>query len=521
MTKPSQPSRLQTLPQDLLASVVVFLIALPLCMGIAIASGVPPAAGLISGIVGGLIVGLLAGAPLLVSGPAAGLSVLVFEMVQHHGLDSLGIIVLLAGLMQIGFGLLRIGPWFRAMAPAVVHGMLAGIGVLIVASQVHVLVGDSPRSSGLHNLLAVPVAIWHAVAPAPGSPATAAALIGLLTIAIILLWSQFLAPRVKSVPAALVAVIGATVAARWLELDIAYVQVPDNLWGGITLPTWHGLWEDLDSGMFMTAAAMAVIASAETLLSVVAVDQMHTGERAKYNKELIAQGIGNAICGVLGALPMTGVIVRSSANIQAGAKTRLSAIFHGVWLLGLVMLFPGLLKLIPVSALAAILVITGAKLVNIRIARHLAAYSRGELLIYLTTVVAIVAANLLEGILVGLAFAAMRMVYSLTSVRAGSLQSTDTGECLLKIEGKATFLRLPSLAAVIEAVAPGSRVRVDVTDLAFIDHACLDLLMNWQRQHVSTGGTVTIDWDHLVSLYKQQPVEPGVRERLLSAALAH
>jgi MFS superfamily sulfate permease-like transporter len=524
MTEPAEAGpagRLNFLSSDLLASVVVFLVALPLCMGIAIASGVPPAAGLITGMIGGLVVGTLAGAPFLVSGPAAGLSVLVFEMVQHHGLDSLGLIVLLAGLIQIGFGLLRIGPWFRAMAPAVVHGMLAGIGVLIVASQIHVLVGDAPRSSGLHNLLAVPVAIWHALAPSPGAVAPAAGAIGLLTIAIIELWLKFVAPKVRGVPAALVAVIGATVVAQVFQLDIPYVKVPASLWDGISLPSLHGLWEDVDSGMFMTAAAMAVIASAETLLSVVAVDQMHTGPRAKYNRELIAQGIGNALCGLLGALPMTGVIVRSSANIQAGAKTRLSAILHAVWLLGLVVLLPGVLQKIPVAALAAILVVTGVKLVDVRVARHLAAFSRGELAIYLTTVVAIVASNLLEGILVGLAFAALRMIHTMTSIRVSTMQSLDSNETLVKIEGRVTFLRLPLIAAELEAIPAGRRVLFDTSDLFFIDHACLDLLMNWERQYRATGGSVSMDWDVLLFRYKQRQVEPAYREQLLSATLLH
>jgi MFS superfamily sulfate permease-like transporter len=515
------PGGLKTLPQDLLASLVVFLVALPLCMGIAIASGVPPAAGLISGIIGGIVVGSLAGAPLLVSGPAAGLSVLVFDMVQHHGLESLGPIVLLSGLFQIGFGLLRIGPWFRAMAPAVIHGMLAGIGVLIVASQIHVLVGDAPRSSGLHNLLAIPVAIWHAVAPEPGSAAPVAAAVGLLGILVMQLWSKYLAAKVKAVPAALVAVVVTTLVAQLLKLDIPYVQVPDSLWGGIAFPTWGGLWEDLDSGIFMTAAAMAVIASAETLLSVVAVDQMHTGPRARYNKELIAQGVGNTLCGIFGALPMTGVIVRSSANIQAGAKTRKSAIFHGTWLLAMVMFFPGVLKTVPVAALAAILVVTGIKLVNIQVAKQLASFGRSELLIYLTTIVAIVASNLLEGILVGLAFAALRMIYTMTSIRVSSLCSQETDETLVKIEGKATFLRLPSIAAVIESIPSGRTVLFDVSDLTFIDHSCLDLLMGWHRQHLATGGSVTIDWDSLISLYQRRPVDPQVKERLMATAMSH
>ena len=283
------------------------------------------AVGIITGIIGGLIVGFLSGSPLQVSGPAAGLSVIVFELATRYGWATLGVLVFLAGVIQLAAGLLRLGQWFRAVSPAVIHGMLAGIGVLIFASQFHIMVDDQPRSSGLANLLSLPEAIWKGTVPSDGNISHDwAARVGLLTIAVIVFWKP-LAPRfLKLVPAPLVAVVVATAVTAALDLPIKQVQLPDALTDAITLPTlglierWLPNWQTL----VVAAASLAFIASAETLLCATAVDQLHRGPRTRYDRELAAQGVGNLVCGLLGALPMTGVIVRSAANAEAGARTR-------------------------------------------------------------------------------------------------------------------------------------------------------------------------------------------------------
>src|SRR3954470_15221507 len=192
---------------DLVSSFVVFLIALPLCMGIAIASGVPPALGIITGIIGGIIVGSISGSPLQVSGPAAGLSVIVFEIVQKFGLESLGPILLLAGSLQLVGGWLKLGRWFRAISPAVIYGMLSGIGILIIAGQFHVMVDDKPRSSGVANLIAIPESIWKGVVPPDGTVHHLAALVGILTLGSILLWNRFRPSKLKVIPGSLVGVL--------------------------------------------------------------------------------------------------------------------------------------------------------------------------------------------------------------------------------------------------------------------------------------------------------------------------
>ena len=197
MSATTWPHWREALPKDALASVVVFLVALPLCMGIAIASGLPPAAGLVTGIIGGLVVGSIAGSPLQVSGPAAGLAVIVFQLVQQFGVAKLGIIVLLAGLLQLTAGLFKVGQLFRAVSPAVIHGMLGGIGVLIFASQFHVMLDDVPKGSGVNNLLSIPGAIMSGIFPVDGSTHHQAAAVGLVTIVALLGWIKFSPSRLK------------------------------------------------------------------------------------------------------------------------------------------------------------------------------------------------------------------------------------------------------------------------------------------------------------------------------------
>ncbi len=635
MTNEHNPEQVSHIKSDLLASIVVFLVALPLCMGISIASGVPVAAGLISGIVGGLVVGLLAGCPLQVSGPAAGLTVIVYEIVQRFGLEMLGTIVLIAGLIQVVAGLLKLGQWFRAVSPAVIKGMLAGIGVLIFASQFHVMVDDKPKGSGIKNLITIPQAIWKGLAwpefngrdvrqfrigmlrsvgelhrrqvslhervveripqhrtesqrqatgPAvdvlqvdvsdllfaqttlaedlqrlmtelrefqtqqpTNSRATKlleaatialthneaaedalqgdvmgdvissqveavaslellmdrqknhhlAAYIGVFTIAIILLWQGLASKQLKVVPAPLVAVVLASVVAAVLVVPVLYVEIPNNLWSEIHLPSLTVLSAAPWTALLQAGLLIAVVASAETLLCATAVDQMHQGPRTRYDRELLAQGVGNAVCGFLGALPITGVIVRSSANVQAGGRTRLSAILHGLWLLIFVAGLAFLLRLIPTSSLAAILVYTGYKLVNPKSIRELGKYGWGEVAIYAATVTTIVVTDLLTGVLVGIGLAAAKLLNTFSHLIVNLQQEPDSNKVTLALQGAATFVRLPKLASELEKVPPRAELHVDFQQLDYIDHACLDLLINWAKQHESTGGKLVIDWESL------------------------
>jgi len=491
---------------DLLASVVVFLVALPLCMGIAIASGVPPekaaAVGIITGIVGGIVVGTFAGSPLLVTGPAAGLSVLVYDLVRQHGWEKLGWIVLLSGLIQLLAGLLRLGQWFRAVSPAVIHGMLAGIGVLIFASQFHIMLDDQPRENGLANIASLPEAVWRGIVPSENTNHNVAARIGILTIVILAFWKTLAPKRLKVVPAPLVAVSVATLVTVTLGLTIKQVALPDSLISAITLPSLTGMgnwaaWQPL----LIAAISVAFIASAETLLSAAAVDQMHRGPRTRYDQELSAQGLGNMVAGFLGVLPMTGVIVRSAANVNAGAKSAKSEILHGIWLLVFACFFPFILRWIPTASLAAILVYTGCKLVDVKTIRQLRKFGLGEVLIYTATVVCIVATDLLTGVIVGMVLSLVKLLVTFSHLQIRTEDDPARQRTILFLQGTATFLRLPKLAAALENV-PGTReLHVHFEQLDYIDHACLDLLINWEKQHSATGGSLVIDWDGLTARF--------------------
>jgi len=494
--------------REFLGSIVVFLVALPLCMGVAIASGAPPALGLISGIVGGLVVGFIAGSPLQVSGPAAGMAVLVFQLVQEHGLIMLGVVGLIAGALQLLAGVFKLGQWFRAISPSVIHGMLAGIGVLIFVSQLHVMLDDKPQSNGLENIAAIPAAIMKII-PADGSVHHLAAMAGIVTIIAIVLWNQFRPNKLSLLPGPLLGVIIGTIFAIIFALPITLVELPATLTSGLNIPTGAALAGFTDPDILTLGLVFAFVASAETLLCATAVDKMHIGARTDYDKELRAQGIGNMICGGLGALPMTGVIVRSAANVDAGATTRISAILHGGWLLLAVVAFPFVLNEIPTSVLAAILVYTGYKLVNVAQIRKIAEFGRQELAIYFATLIGVVAIDLLTGVILGFVLATLKLVYTFSHLDIRREQDETRNRVDLWLTGSATFFSIPQLAQTLESSPFGSEVHIHVEKLDYIDHACLEMLSSWETLHRSTGGTLVVEWSDLVERYGRRSDTPA------------
>lgn len=480
----------QTVKSDFSASIVVFLVALPLAMGISIASGYPPAAGLITGVVGGILVGLISGSPLQVSGAAAGLAVIVFDGVQRFGLQTMGVVVLLAGVLQLAAAGIRLGRWFQAVSPTVLYAMLAGIGVLIIGSQMHVMLDRAPIGGGLENLAGIPAALWDSLAGS-GSSSLALAL-GALTIATMVLWPRLGKTPLAKVPAPLAAVLLASVVASVGGFSVNFVSIPENLFASWepALPSVQMIMQN--PAILAAAVQLALIASAESLLCAGAVDQLHEGPRTKYNQELAAQGVGNAVCGLLGALPMTGVIVRSSANVQSGAKTRLSAILHGCWLLLFVVLLPGLLKFVPVASLAGLLVFTGVKLLNVKAMKEIRNVGRVELAIYAITVGTIVGVDLLTGVVTGLVLSGVKLLLSLSHLSVAT-HLKDDEEVVVQLRGAATFLRLPTLTSTLEALPAKSRVILQQDGLHLMDHACLQHLETWRRRHIGTGGEVRIE----------------------------
>jgi MFS superfamily sulfate permease-like transporter len=477
MTSPSSFSLRSALRTDVTSSLVVFLVALPLCVGVAVASGVPAELGLITGIVGGLVTGFLPGSSLQVSGPAAGLTVLVLTAVQEYGPAALGVIVLAAGLIQLALGALRLGRLFRAISLAVVHGMLAGIGLVLIAGQLYALADRKAPGSGTANVAGLPGLVTDVLGS--GAALTAAG-IGAGTVAIMGLWKK-LPGKAQLLPGPLVAVGTATLATVALDLPIARVEV-SGLTQALQLPGLGDLGKLADVGLLATVFAFALIASAESLFSAAAVDRLHGGPKTDYDKELMAQGAGNTVCGLLGALPMTAVIVRSAANVQAGARTKLSRILHGVWLLLFAALLPGALGVIPTAALAGVLVHAGFKLLPVKELGPLWREHRGEAMVLVITAGAILVTNMFEGVLIGLLLAVVKTAWETSHVHI-DVDDSGTDPVRVRITGHATFLRLPRILDALEALPENRPVELNLAGLRHLDHACMSALQNWADQH--------------------------------------
>lgn len=469
------------LRRDALASLVVFLVALPLCVGVAVASGVPAELGLITGIVGGLVVGAMPGSTFQVSGPAAGLTVLVFEAVREFGLGTLGAIVLVTGLLQLALGALRFGRWFRAISVAVVQGMLAGIGLVLFFGQLYTMAGVKQPRSGLEKIAGVPGLVADVVTD---SDALVSFAVGAGTIAVLVLWKK-LPGKAQLVPAPLVAVALATAVTALGGLNVANVKV-QGLIEAIQPPGLNDLTSLGSVAALGTVLAFTLIASAETLFSAAAVDRMHDGPPTHYDKELLAQGVGNTVCGVLGALPMTAVIVRSSANVQAGAKTSLSRVLHGVWLLLFAVMLPAAIGIIPLAALAGVLVHAGCKLVPFKDLAPLWREHRGELIILAVTAVAIVTTSMFEGVVLGLLLAVVKSAWETSQVGVDVRELTD-GRMVVALTGNATFLRLPRILDTLEALPQDRPIELDLTALRHLDHACRSALEVWAERHNAEG----------------------------------
>lgn len=461
---------------DLPASLVVFLVALPLSLGIAIASGAPALAGLIAAVVGGVVAGALGGSPLQVSGPAAGLTVVVASLVNQFGWKVTCAITVGAGVLQVLFGLSRIARAALAISPVVVHAMLAGIGVTIALQQIHVLLGGRSNSSAWENVEQLPGQLLGVHGPE--------ALLGGLVIAILIGW-RWVPGAIGRIPGPLVAIVAVTALSLVPSFDVDRVQLDGSLLDAVALPSLpDGNWGAFAVGVL----TVALIASVESLLSAVSVDRMQSGPRTNFDRELLGQGAANIASGTLGGLPVTGVIVRSSTNVAAGARTRASAVMHGVWVLVFALPFAGLAEQIPMAALAGLLVMIGVQLVK---RAHIeTARKTGDIAVYAVTIVCVVFFNLLEGVLIGLALSIALTVWRVVRTRIEA-EAVDDGSWRVSIDGSCSFLSLPKLTSVLASVPAGTAVTVEMS-VDFIDHASRESIEEWRRQHCAAGGSVEI-----------------------------
>lgn len=492
-----QINYLASLPKDFAAGLVVFLVALPLCLGIALASGAPLMAGIISGVVGGLLVAWLSGSHSSVSGPAAGLvAVVLAQVATLKSYEAFLVAVMLAGLIQIVLGTLRAG-FIAAFFPSnVIKGLLAAIGVILILKQIPHVVGHDTDPEGEmgfnqpdgQNTFSELFSTLFDFQPG-------AMLVGLVSLALLLVWDR---TKLKNtlVPAPLVVVllgVGVNLLLKalgspWVIEASHLVQVPTpasvgELFKLLPSPDFKALG---NPAILLAAVTLAVVASLETLLNVEAVDKLDPRKRVTPpNRELVAQGVGNIVAGFLGGLPITSVIVRSSVNINAGAVTRMSAFIHGVLLFLLVVFAPRLLNEIPLAALAAVLLATGLKLASPALFRQMWAEGRKQFLPFIVTVAAIVLTDLLVGILIGLATSLGFILHSNFRRPLRRFMEHHVGGEVLRIElaNQVSFLNRAVLEQALNSVPAGGHIVLDARNTDYIDPDILDLIDDYRTQN--------------------------------------
>ncbi|WP_051813478.1 SulP family inorganic anion transporter [Kitasatospora sp. MBT63] len=488
-TGPPPPgARRAQLLRDVPASLAVFLIAVPFSLGIALATGAPLTAGLVSAAVGGLVVGLLGGTPLQVSGPSAALTVVTAGLLAQYGWQIACAVTVAAGLLQLLLGSLRVARAALAVSPAIVHGMLAGVGLTIALAQLHVVLGGSPQSSAAANLVALPAQL-----AGPHLPALA---VGLVSIAVLFGWPRLdrlpgrageLGGRLAKIPAALASVAAATALAVFAGLRLARVELPE--WDHHVLASMPPASLLAQQWPALVAAVLTVtaVASVESLLSAVAVDRM-SHSSSDLDRELRGQGAANLLSGLLGGLPVAGGAVRSTANIQAGAATRMSTVLHGCWVLLAAVALTGGLRHIPLAALAALVLVVGVQMVSFAHIRRV--HRHREFPVYLATVLGVVLLGVPLGVTIGGAVAALLALYRLTRAHVDVVAEAD-GSYAVRTHGPLTFAAVPKLSRALARIPVGSSVTV-CHDGSFLDHAAYEALHVWRAGHQATGGRVAI-----------------------------
>jgi MFS superfamily sulfate permease-like transporter len=476
---------------DLRASIVVFLVALPLCLGIALASGAPLSAGLVAGIIGGLIASSLSDSRLSVSGPAAGLAVIVATGIQDMGgFEAFCVTVFLSGIMQIVLSRLKAGVIGNFFPASVINGMLSAIGLILILKQIPHAVGLDTAFMG--NLAFLQnedqETTFSGLIKAFTVFDLECVVIAIASFGMIKLW-DFLSPKMpglfRSIPAALMAVLVGVAISEWgfgvfgMVLDPKHrVNLPfeggvTELYQGLVRPDWSALGRPIT---YLVALTIAIVGSLESLLSVDAADKLDPNPRpSSKNRELLAQGVSNTVSGFFGGLPITAVIVRTSANVTAGAKTRLSGMLHGLWLLLAVVLIPGLLNRIPISTLAVVLILVGYKLT--RPSLYLKIYRKGldQFVPFLVTILAILFTDLLKGIAIGV-LVGFVFVIKRSRHKAMIMVKDDQNNYLIRFMKDISFLQKHELMLYFRDIPAGASVNIDGGGDVFIDEDVVELI---------------------------------------------
>lgn len=495
---PNRKGLFANLGADLPAGLVVFLVALPLCLGIALSSGAPLFSGIIAGVVGGIVIGFLSGSHTSVSGPAAGLTVIVLNAISDLGAyDIFLTAVFIAGLMQIGLGVAKAGIIGYYFPTSVIKGMLAGIGIILIIKQIPYAFGVNETSNLLEftpfiNDLDAVISLRLLL----NEFEFGSLIVAIASLAILILWEKPAIQRnkiSKVIPGALLAVLFSIGINKFFKFVIPtlYIDQEDK----VSLPSISGFGDFVDQLMFLNpsgflnpdvwvvAVTIAVIASLETLLSLEAADKIDPYKRiSPPNKELFAQGVGNMINGLVGGMPVTAVIVRSSANVSSGGKTKMSAIFHGVLLLASVLLIPGLLNLIPLASLAAILLLVGYKLAKISLFKSMYKLGWDQFLPFAATILGIIVFDLLKGIglgmVIGVIFILLRNYKN--SYFFKDTQSVDPNLSHIILSEEVSFLNKGSLISALNRLPNDSKVIIDGSKSVIIDYDVLEVIENFK-----------------------------------------
>lgn len=482
------------LKSDFPAGLVVFLVAVPLCLGIALASGAPLFSGIIAGIVGGTVVALLSGSPLGVSGPAAGLAVIVLTAIQTLGYETFLLAVVIAGALQVVLGYAKAGVIGYFFPSSVIKGMLSGIGLIIILKQIPHAFGYDGDPEGDFAFKQIDGETTFSALEHTFSAITPGALlISVLSLVILLLWQRPFIKKFKvfNIVQGPLVVVVLGIVMQYMLADTAWNLAPEHL---VSLPVAEG-WGEFTSlftlpnfsqwnnpAVWVTGFTIAIVASLETLLCVEATDKLDPYKRlTPTNQELKAQGVGNFISGLIGGLPVTQVIVRSSANIQSGGKTKASAFIHGLMLLGSVLAIPTVLNMIPLASLAAILIIVGFKLAKPSLFKEMYAQGKKQFIPFVVTIVAILFTDLLVGIGIGLAVAVFYIL--LNNYKTPYFvedKRKDQGVIHLELAEDVSFLNKASILLSLKKLPANSKVIIDASHTLHIDYDIKDIIMDYK-----------------------------------------
>lgn len=505
---------------DLNAGFLVFLIALPLSLGISQASSFPAVAGVFTAIIGGILVSLISGSKITIKGPAAGLISIALASVMELGYEKTLAVVVVSGALQAIFGFLRLGRFADFFPSSVVHGMMAAIGVMILSKQAHYVLGVAPHSKSPIDLLKeIPESIANL------NPQTT--IIGTLSLILLFLLPLVKNPAIRRIPASLLLLtLVAFPLSFYFELDKAHeyvflgkkyfidpekdlVDLPSNLIAAIHFPDFSEVFSFTSIKYIIM---FALIVSIESLLTVKAIDFLDPYKReSNADKDLWAVGLGNMLCGFVGALPMISEVVRSSANVNAGAKTRWANFFHGTFLLIFVSFFSELLHHIPIAALAAILVYTGYRLTSFKEFKHMYETGWEQLLIFIVTMVTTLLTNLLAGVFIGLVFKSMlQMLLGVSWKNLFKLhyQITENKDNKIRIEvqSEILFTNVMSLKKLLNSLPLGKTIELDLQKASFIDHSSMDKIRTFERNYSAKGGQVDIEGLHAHVAFASHPL---------------